>query len=233
MASATVSTSSVAYVQIQTLKTGTGGHDATLASVAKAVADYNAALPKGSVKHDVVRVDALPNNVKGMQFQLALMATLARANGVTMIRLSVHGGTVALCGPSASIATVRKQMPDAYDRIGTLVANTYNATTHGNRVGFYNGFLCGVPAGVQSALKITPQLAYGIGYLFTFPAPGDGRSYAAGYAAGLKLGTPWAKATAPKTPKTPKAVAATTADATTADATTADATTADAAIAAA
>lgn len=190
-------TGTVGTVSVQTLR-GTQGHAAALASVQAAVQAYNKANPK-AVPHVVASVTALPNNVKGMQWQLALLATLARQNACTMVRLSVHNGHVALCGPAAGVQATQAAMVPTYNQLVTMAAAAYNPATHGNRVGFTNAYLCGVPAGMPAP---TAQLAYGLGYLFTFVAPGNATAYAMGYAAGTKLA---AKPVAPKAPKAPKA----------------------------
>lgn len=235
MAKATVTTTSVAaFVQIQTLR-GTQGHAAALATVQAAVDAFNKAQPKGATPHIVHAVRALPNNTKGMQFQLALLATLARQHGCTLVRLSVHNGEVALCGPKASVEAAHNALVPAYNALSTAVASAFDAGKHGNRVGFTNGWLCGAPAGLQVALGIAPTLAYGVGFLFTFPAPGDGKAYALGQAYGVAnaatvVGKPTTKPAKPaRKPAAKPAVSATT-DATT-EATT-DATTDDAAAAA-
>ena len=176
------SASAVSYVQIQTLR-GKAGIDAAFASVEAAVKAHNAAQPKGATPHTAVLVTALQNNVKGMQWNLALLATLARANGASMVRLDVHNGAVALCGTAAAVKATQQAMVPMRDTYATMVANAYNPAVHGNRVGFTNGYMCGCPAGLQSALGITATLAYGIGFLFSFPAPGDGKAYAIGHAA--------------------------------------------------
>lgn len=199
---------------------GNTGTAAALAAVQAAVAAHNAANPK-AVAHTVTAVTALPNNTKGMQWQLALLATLARQHGATMVRLSVHNGNVALCGTPAAVAATQAAMVPAYNAYSTAAANAYNPAAHGNRVGFTNGYLCGCPAGLQAAHGIVAQLAYGVGYLFTFAAPGTGTAYAIGQAAAQAS----AKAPVAKAPKAPKAAkpapTATTAPATTAPATTA------------
>lgn len=165
-------------VQIQTLR-GNAGKAEALKAVVAAVDKFNAGKPKGEA-HTVVEVNALPNNTKGMQAQLALLATLARRHGATMIRLSVHNGSVALCGTTKSIEAVQAAMVPAYNSLSTMVAAAYNPAVNGNRVGFTNGWMCGAPAGMQEAWGIQPELAYGVGFLFSFPAPGDGVSYDAG-----------------------------------------------------
>jgi hypothetical protein len=203
------SNAGVGYVQVQTLRNTTGGTTAALAAVQTAVAAHNAKYPK-AVAHTCVSVTALPNNTKGMQWQLALLATLARQHGATMVRLSVHNGAVALCGTPAAIAATQAAMVPAYNAYSTAASNAYNPAAHGNRVGFTNGYLCGCPAGLQAGLAITATLQYGLGYLFTFAAPGSGSAYAIGYAAALataKTATKPAVATKPR--KAPTATAPT------------------------
>jgi hypothetical protein len=189
-------------VQIQTLR-GTAGIAEALKSVEAAVAKRNTENPK-TVAHVVEQVTALPNNVKGMQWQLALLATLARKNDATMIRLSVHNGHVALCGTPKAVETTRNAMLPAYNALVTAVSNAYSPSKHGNRVGFTNGWLCGAPAGMQDAAKLTPELGYGIGFLFEFPAPGTGVAYDLGYAEYAK---PSATGEAAKAAKAAKAAA--------------------------
>lgn len=214
----------VTFVQVQTLRNTTGGTAAAFTAVQAAVAAYNAANPKG-VAHTAVLVTALQNNTKGMQWQLALLATLARQHGASMVRLSVHNGNVALCGTPAAIAATQGAMVPAYNAYATMAANAYNPAQHGNRVGFTNGYLCGCPAGLAAGLAQTATLAYGVGYLFTFAAPGTGAAYAMGHAAAqatAKTAKPAAKAgkaakpaakpaQAPTTATTAPALAATTA----------------------
>lgn len=179
---------SSSLVQVQTLK-GSGGMDAALAVVESAVAIYNKANSKAT-PHVVVDVTAVESNTKGMQWQLALLAVVARQNGVNMIRLNVHNGRVALCGPAKAIEATRVAMIKAHNDYSTLTSNSYNQERDGNRVGFTNGFLCGCPAGLQDGLKIQATLAYGIGSLFSFPAPGTGIAYNAGHKAALALVKP-------------------------------------------
>ena len=210
-------------VQVQTLR-GNGGHTAALASVQAAVTAYNAANPKAT-PHAVVSVTALPNNTKGMQWQLALLATLARKNGAHMVRLSVHNGNVALCGTQAAITATQAAMQPTYNALVTAAANAYTPAL-GNKVGYQNGWLCGAVAGMQVAYKVQAQLQYAIGYLFAFAAPGNGTAYLAGQAVYATASTPKAtapKATAPKTttianaPSAPSANPATPSAATTAN----------------
>lgn len=199
----------VTLVRVQTLKGGKGIED-SMATVNKAVKDYNAAQGKNATPHVAVQVEAVPSNRKGMAWQLAMIATLARSNGVTMVRLSVHGGDVALCGPKPLVAATMAAIEPTYNALQTMVGNAYNESVHGNRVGFYNGFLCGVPAGIQVARGIVATIAYGIGYFHDFPAPGNGASYKIGHAAGLVMGKQAAPARKPRTerkPATPTAMA--------------------------
>jgi hypothetical protein len=171
----------VSLVQVQTLR-GTQGKAEALKSVEAAVAKYNAE-NAGAEPHIVQEVVALPNNVKGMQWQLALLATLARQADVTMIRLNVHNGHVALCGTPDSIETVSNLMRPSYDTFMTRVSQAYDPAAHGNRVGFTNGWLCGAVAGFQDATGVEAELQYGIGFLFSFPKPGNGSAYDLGYEA--------------------------------------------------
>ena len=99
-----VTTGNVVLVQVQTLR-GNAGTAAALAQVQAAVTAYNKANGKAT-PHIVTPVQALANNTKGMQWQLALLATLARQYGATMVRLSVHNGNVALCGTPAAVKAV-------------------------------------------------------------------------------------------------------------------------------
>jgi len=174
-------------VQIQTLR-GNAGTDAQFAEVEKAVKAHNSANGK-SAPHVAVKVTALDANRKGMQWRLALFATLARVNGVSMIRLGVHNGVVALCGPKDAVANVQDAMVPWTNYYATAVANTYSQAVHGNKVGFENGYLCGCPAGLQIAANVAPTLAYGLGFLFSFPAPGDGKAYGIGQTAAYTAGT--------------------------------------------
>ena len=184
-------------VQVQTLR-GTAGLQAAQDVVTAAIAKHNAT--PGNVTHTAHFMAALPPNVKGMQVQLSLLAALARANGATCIRLSVHNGNVAICGTQESIdATLAATVP-TYNAMATLTAATYTPAEHGPRMGFTNGFMCGLCAGLNS----TPAtLAYGLGSLFSFPAPGNGTAYGLGVAAASTL------ASTPATPATPAATAAT------------------------
>lgn len=177
-------------VQVQTLA-GNVGVQALYNQVQAAVKAYNATAPKGG-QHVCVQHMALANNTKGMQWQLALLATVARQHGCTMVRLGVHGGAVALCGPQANVAALAKAFTAMHNVYGTMAANaTQNQT--GNRVSFSNAYLCGCPAGLQIAAKITPTLAYGIGYLFAFAAPTNSAAYAAGQQAAANAYKPTAK----------------------------------------
>lgn len=221
MAKATGTASVVGYVQVQTLR-GNQGTTAAFAEVEKVVAAYNAA---NKAKHTAVLVTQLANNTKGMAFQLALLATVARSNGVSMVRLGVHNGHVALCGPLAQIEATRLGMQKATEQYGTMVANALQTHTPKSRVGFHNGYLCGCAAGLQTALGIQATLAYGLGFLYTFPAPGDGTAYGIGHGAALQAGKPAttaaSKSTIARKPKTAELPATT--DAPTTDAPTTDA----------
>lgn len=195
---------SASLVQVQTLR-GSQGLEESVKSVRAAVDAHNKANPKQPA-HVVEVVTALPNNTKGMQWQLALLATLARKNGATMIRLNVHNAQVALCGPAKAVEAVRLETIPKFNEYSTLAAATYNPASDGNRVGFMNGFLCGCPAGLQDQLKVTPLLQYGVGYLYPFQAPGTGVAYEAGYKAALALGQA-PKEAKPKAARKPKAAA--------------------------
>ena len=176
--------SNAVLVQVQTLR-GNAGKAEALKAVEAAVAKYNAGA-KGE-QHIVEAVEALRPNTKGMQFQLALLATLARINGATMIRLSVHNGDVALCGPAKAVEATKAAMAPAYNALMTAANGAYVPSTHGNRVGFTNSFLCGAPAGMQTAAEVAVQLEYAVGYLFTFPMPGNEAAYQMGAKAGEAL----------------------------------------------
>lgn len=215
MAKATVTTSVISpiSVKIQTLR-GTQGTAAAVTAVEAAVKTFNAQQPKGSVAHTVETFEAVAPNTKGMQWQLAVLATVARCHEVTMIRLNVHNGMVALCGPKTSIEAVRKATIDTRNIYATLVSSAYNPATDGNRVGFINGYLCGLPAGMQIASKVTPTLAYGLGFLFDFPAPGSGVAYLRGQVDGAKAYVPFvAKAPRAAKPVALKPVASATVEA--------------------
>lgn len=195
-------TANPVLVQIQTLA-GTQGPDALFAEVEKAIATRNKSA-KG-VAHVAVKRQVLPNNVKGMQWVLAVAATVARRHSATMVRLGVHGGAVAYCGTKAAVEATLAALQATQSLCGTLVSTAYNPATHGNRVSFANAFLCGCPAGLKVAAKIEPTLDYGIGYLFSFPVPnGNNVAYLLGQNAAITATAP--KATAPKT-TAPKATA--------------------------
>jgi len=174
-------------VMVQTIR-GNAGIEAALKAVQDGVTVYNKANPQAN--HKVVHIEALPSNVKGMQWQLALIATLARKHEATMIRLSVHNAQIALCGPAKAIEAVQKEVATVYNDYMTLMAATFNPAVHGNKVGFSNGFLCGCPAGLQDALNLRAELRYGVGFLFAFPAPGSGDAYNLGYEATKALVAP-------------------------------------------
>ena len=157
-------------VAVQTLR-GNAGIEAAQGVVNAAVAKHNGI--EGNAQHAVHFFAALPPNVKGMQVQLSLLAALARSNGGTLIRLSVHNGNVALCGPQPAIdATLASWVP-TYNAMATLAASTYSPAVHGARMGFTNAFLCGLCASLDTA---PATLAYGLGSLFSFPAPGNGEA---------------------------------------------------------
>lgn len=196
---------SASLVQVQTLR-GSQGLEEAIKTVQAAVDAHNKANPKAPA-HVVETVMALPNNTKGMQWQLALLATLARKNGATMIRLNVHNAQVALCGPAKAIEATKLEMVPHFNHLSTLAAATYNPAKDGNKVGFMNGFLCGCPAGLQDSWKITTTLQYGVGFLFAFPAPGTGVAYEIGYKAAGLLHKPEAQPK-PRAAKKPKAVEA-------------------------
>lgn len=191
----------LALVQVQTIKGGQG-HAAAFAEVENAVKAHNKLNGK-SAPHVAVAVEVLPSNTKGLAWKLALLAVVARVNGASMVRLGVHGGQVALCGTRGAVEATRKAMADASATCGTVVSTAYDPSKHGARMGYVNGFLCGMPAGLQVAGKVATTLAYGLGYLFTFPVPGDGNAYRLGQNAGsalVKIG----KAASTRKPATPK-----------------------------
>ena len=160
-------------VQVQTLR-GTAGTQAATQAVQAAVAAHNATNGTNHAVHSMV---ALPPNTKGMQVHLSLLAQLARLNGCTLIRLSVHNGNVVLVGPQAAITATLAQHTATYSAMVTQAAATYQPATHGARMGFTNAYLCGLTA----ALYPKPAtLQYGIGMLHTMPAPGNGSAYALG-----------------------------------------------------
>ena len=192
------------FVQVQTVATGAGGTTAAFTAVQAAVAKHNAANPK-AVPHVAVLHNVLPNNTKGMQYQLALWATVCRVHGVTMVRLGVHGGQVALCGTKAGITAAQGAVMPLANAYATAVAQAYNPATHGARVAFANSYLCGCPAGLQVANKITPTLAYGIGYLYAF-ATLSGPYYVMGQNAAAGMAAPKAPCT-PRAAKAPKGTA--------------------------
>lgn len=158
-------------VQVQTLR-GTAGIEAAQNVVSAAVNKFNATA--GNTPHVVSFFEALKPNTKGMQIQLSVLAVLARNHGATLIRLSVHNGQVALCGEQADVdATLDAWMP-TYNRMVTVATSVYTPGQHGPRMGFINGFVCGMCA----ALDANPaELAYGVGTLFSFPKPGNGNAY--------------------------------------------------------
>ena len=203
MAKSVVSAVAPVQVAIQTMRESQG-FDKAFDTVQKAVKAHNAANPKQTA-HVAVRDTVQTMNSKGMQFALALAATLARINGATMVRLGVHGGEVAYCGTPESVKATRDAMVPARNYYATLVNQTYDASAHGNKVGFENGFLCGCPAGLQVAANVTATLAYGVGFLFNFPVTGDGKGYAIGQSMAHKAGrSPWGTI-APRAPRAPRA----------------------------
>lgn len=182
-------------VAVQTLR-GNAGVDEAIKAVQAAVDKYNAANPDG--QHAVHTFVALPPNVKGMQVQLSLWSVLARTHGATLIRLNVHNGNVALCGPQAAIDKVLAEFVPTYNAMVTLAAATYKPAEHGPRMGFNNGFLCGLTAGMDG----TPAtLAYGLGGLFNFPMPGNGSAYELGAKARVAKAT---EVTATEVPAKPR-----------------------------
>lgn len=187
-------------VQVQTLR-GNSGVEVATQAVQTAVDKHNAANPDN--QHAVVTFVALPPNVKGMQVQLSLLAALARRNGATLIRLNVHNGNVALCGPSSAIAATQASWVPTYNALATLAASTYNAAEHGAKMGFTNAYLCGLTA----SLDVVPAtLAYGLGMLFSFPAPGNGSAYALGASTPVEVtGTPTEVEADPAKPRSTKA----------------------------
>lgn len=206
-ANTTVTGNGVVLVQVQTLR-GNAGVQAAFAQVQAAVTAYNKANPRAT-PHTCTLVPQMPNNTKGMQAALALLATLARHHGANMVRLGVHNANVALCGTPAALKAVQAGFTPLYNTMATAAASSYNPATHGNRVGYTNGYMCGYPAGLQVAWGVTASLAYGVGFLYAFAAPGSGASYATGQNAGKAAApkAPKAPATAPKAPKAPKAPA--------------------------
>lgn len=180
----------VTFVAVQTMRGGNVAA-ATLA-VQAAVTAYNAT---NNATHTATPFTVLPNNTKGMQHALTLWAQLARLHGCTLVRLAVHGGACMLVGPQDAITATQAAYTPAYNAAVTAAAAAYNPATHGPRAAFTNGYTCGSAA----ALYRTPAtLAYGVGMLHTFTAPGNGSAYAIGYAA-----TP--EATPASTPAAPKA----------------------------
>lgn len=173
-------------VQVQTLR-GNSGVAAATQAVTDAVAKFNAQNGTADVVQGFV---ALPPNVKGMQVHLSLLAVLARSQGATLIRLSVHNGNVVLCGPQADVDAVLAAWTPAYNALVTQSAAVYNVTVHGPRMGFNNAFQCGLIAGMDTTPAV---LAYGLGGLFTFPAPGNGSAYNLG----IEAATTYAPKSAP------------------------------------
>lgn len=163
-------------VSVQTLR-GTAGTQEAQKSVSAAVAKFN---ETSKVPHRVEFFQALPPNTKGMQFRLSLLAQLARVNGCNLIRLSVHNGEVALCGPDDQVQQVLDSYIDLHNVFSTKATSAFDPSTGSKRMAFMNGYTCGLTAGLFPGM---PQLAYGIGTLFAFPKPGDGKAYDLGEAA--------------------------------------------------
>lgn len=159
-------------VQIQTLR-GNAGLEEAVKVVQTAVDKRNAQADKDD-QHVVHTFVALQPNTKGMQIQLSLLAVLARNCGATLIRLNVHNGNVALCGLQADVDRVLELWTPTYSAMVTRATATYSAADHGPRMGFMNGFLCGMTAGLETR---PAELAYGLGTLFSFPKPGNGEAY--------------------------------------------------------
>lgn len=184
-------------VQVQTLR-GNAGVAEAIKAVEGAVDKRNATAKDVHVVHSFV---ALPPNVKGMQVHLSLLAVLARSAGCTLVRLSVHNGNVALCGPADAVGEVLAHSTDTYNAMVTSATAAYVPATHGPRMGFMNAYLCGYTAGMDT----TPaELAYGLGMLFSFPAPGNGTAYALGADAAVKAdagSTPAPKSRQSRQPK--------------------------------
>ncbi len=186
--------SATTLVAIQTLR-GNAGIAAATTLVDTAVATYNAA---NGTDHVAVTFQALAPNTKGMQLHLSLWAVLARLHGATAIRLNVHNGMVSLCGTPAAVAATQSAFMPAYNATATLATASYDAS-YGNRMAFTNSFSCGVAGGIGFG---TPaELAYGLGSLFTFPAPHPGH-----YQLGVTASQPIAELVAPN-PATPAAPA--------------------------
>lgn len=167
----------VSLVNVQTLR-GNAGTQAATTVVQNAVTAHNAIA--GNAQHTVHAFTALAPNTKGMQVHLSLWAVLARNAGCTLVRLNVHNGNVALCGPQAAVTNVLAQFTATLNQLYTLATNAYNPATHGARMGFTNAYVCGLIAGMQVAPTL---LAYGIGYLWAMPAPGNGTAYGLGVSA--------------------------------------------------
>lgn len=188
-------------VQIQTLR-GNAGLEEAVKAVEAAVAKRNSGAAEDD-QHVVNTFAALPPNVKGMQVQLSLLAVLARNHGCTLIRLNVHNGNVALCGTAAEVAQVQEVWTPHYNAMSTLASATYSPAVHGPRMGFTNGFLCGMAAGM---IERPAVLGYGIGSLFSFPKPGNGTAYDLGAAALIaKEETPVKAPVVPRKPRQRKA----------------------------
>jgi hypothetical protein len=182
-------------VAIQTLR-GNAGTLAAQELVEKAVAAHNAT---HNATHATVTFMALAPNTKGMQVHLSLWAVLARTYGATLVRLNVHNGMCTLAGTPEAIAATQSAFTATYNAISTLAAATYNASVHGQRMAFTNAFMCGVCGGLATSAP-TATLAYGVGYLHTFPAPN-----ATHYATGVTASQPIAESVAPAPAATPAA----------------------------
>jgi len=177
-------------VSVQTLR-GNAGLEEAQKSVTSAVAKFNEI---GKQQHEVEFFQAVAPNTKGMQFQLSLWAQLARVNGCNLIRLNVHNGNVALVGPANEVREVMDNYVTIQSALLTKASQVYNVAEHGPRMGFTNGYLCGLTAAMSTPKA---ELAYGIGMLFQFPKPGNGTAYDLG-AKGLDLELAPAAPAAPK-----------------------------------
>ena len=183
-------------VKLQTLR-GTAGVATMQDAVTKAVA-------KASPDHAVEFLEALPANTKGMQCALSLWAALARANGATAIRLGVHQGYIALCGPRAAVDATIAAFTPTLSAVKTAAANAYTGTEgQGARMAFMNAYTCGLCAAIDAA-NAPATVAYGLGGLHEFPAPGNGTAY--GQAA--KAPAPYAAPAPAPAPAKPMAKAA-------------------------
>lgn len=177
-------------VSVQTLR-GNAGIEEAQKSVTSAVAKYNEV---AKANHEVVFFQALAPNTKGMQFRLSLLAQVARLNGCNLIRLNVHNGNVALCGPADQVQQVQEHLVPYVNAIVTQATAAWSAD-QGPRMGFINGYTCGMTSAMYTG---KPELVYGIGTLFQFPKPGSGTAYDLGAAALVKVDQE-----APAAPKSP------------------------------